>query len=129
MAKYRITSDGQYALEFIEFLTDEGHPAKTRRAIAKDSEQWIEEIQPWLDQGNTFDPEILPEEQAAEDALTQKQIFLEQLVGTDQVLLKLIIEIYKTLQSKGIIAKADLGDALVDEAQALRQALNNYEAL
>ena len=119
---------------------DSGELVKSYVPEIDDNAQWTD-YQAWLAEGNTpippppgpgYDIDYDNDTWVVNPALVnepQKQVLVGQFIGTDRVLLKLIVKIFQTLQSKGLITKADIGDALVDEAQALRQALQDYENL
>ena len=119
---------------------DNGELIKSYIPEKDDNTQWLE-YQDWVTKGNTaivappgphynidYDNDRWVEDTAkTNDAY--KLSLLNTLRHTDTVLLKLIIEIFKALQTKGLITKEDLGVELVDSAQMLRQALQEYEAL
>jgi hypothetical protein len=82
----------------------------------------------WCAEGNSPEPEFTAEELAAKADADELQALREEVKHIDRSLLRLIIRMYQALAANGHITKADIGNAYVDGAVALRDKLAIVEA-
>lgn len=82
----------------------------------------------WCADGNSPEPRYTEEELVAKAAREEHTQLLEDIRHIDRSLLKLIIRLYQALAGKGVINKADVGDAYINGALALRDKLSIVEA-
>ena len=86
------------------------------------------EYMEWCAEGNSPEPRFTAEELAAQEAEDTLNALRIDVAKIDRALLRLIIRLYQALAGKGVINKADVGNAYVDGALALRDKLDIVEA-
>lgn len=114
--KYKLTASGVKDTERNMFIPNSAANRHWRQ------------YQEWVAEGNEPDPEFTAEELEAKELASTIADLEKDLVGTDRLLLKLVVRLATVLIMNGTLTKADIGAQYVSGAITLKEKLDTLEA-